>query len=84
MTALKDILYKVTLNAVAGATSIDVSAIDFDSRNIKKGHVFVAVKGTVSDGHQFIETAIGQGAVAIVCETLPENLTEGITYVEGS
>ncbi|HMR17057.1 MAG TPA: UDP-N-acetylmuramoyl-L-alanyl-D-glutamate--2,6-diaminopimelate ligase [Mariniflexile sp.] len=82
MTALKDILYKVTLNAVAGATSIDVSAIDFDSRNIKKGHVFVAVKGTVSDGHQFIETAIGQGAVAIVCETLPENLTEGITYVE--
>ena len=82
MTALKDILYKVTLNAVAGATSIDVSAIDFDSRNIKKGHVFVAVKGTVSDGHQFIETAIGQGAVAIVCETMPENLTEGITYVE--
>lgn len=82
MTALKDILYKVTLNAVAGATSIDVSAIDFDSRNIKKGHVFVAVKGTVSDGHQFIETAIGQGAVAIVCETLPEKLTEGITYVE--
>jgi UDP-N-acetylmuramoyl-L-alanyl-D-glutamate--2,6-diaminopimelate ligase len=82
MTALKDILYKVTLNAVAGATSIDVSAIDFDSRNIKKGHVFVAVKGTVSDGHQFIETAIGQGAVAIVCETLPEKLTEGVTYVE--
>ena len=82
MIALKDILYKVTLNTVVGTTNVGVSAIDFDSRNIKSGYVFVAVKGTVSDGHQYIETAIKQGAVAVVCETMPENCVEGVTYVE--
>ena len=82
MIVLKDILYKVTLNTVVGATNVGVSAIDFDSRNIKSGYVFVAVKGTVSDGHQYIETAIKQGAVAVVCETMPENCVEGVTYVE--
>ena len=82
MIVLKDILYKVTLNTVVGTTNVGVSAIDFDSRNIKSGYVFVAVKGTVSDGHQYIETAIKQGAVAVVCETMPENCVEGVTYVE--
>ena len=82
MIVLKDIRYKVTLNTVVGATNVGVSAIDFDSRNIKSGYVFVAVKGTVSDGHQYIETAIKQGAVAVVCETMPENCVEGVTYVE--
>jgi len=82
MIALKDILYKVTINAVAGSTSVGVSAIDFDSRNIKNGYVFIAVKGTISDGHQYIETAVKQGAVAVVCETMPENCVEGVTYVE--
>ena len=82
MMALKDILYKVSLNAVVGSTSIDVSNIDFDSRNIKSGYVFVAIKGTVSDGHQFIDRAVEQGAMAVVCETMPENLKDGVTYVE--
>ncbi|CAH8288330.1 UDP-N-acetylmuramoylalanyl-D-glutamate--2,6-diaminopimelate ligase [Mariniflexile fucanivorans] len=82
MIALKDILYKVTINAVAGATGVNITAIDFDSRNIKSGYVFVAVKGSVSDGHKFIDTAISQGAVAIVCEVMPEKLIDGVTYVE--
>lgn len=82
MAELKDILYKVTINAVVGSTGVQVNAIDFDSRNISKNDVFVAIKGTVSDGHQFIDTAINKGAVAIVCEILPANLQNGITYIE--
>ncbi|MCK7590263.1 UDP-N-acetylmuramoyl-L-alanyl-D-glutamate--2,6-diaminopimelate ligase [Subsaxibacter sp. CAU 1640] len=82
MTELKDILYKVTINAVVGSTSVQVNAIDFDSRNVSKDDVFVAIKGTLSDGHQFIDSAIDKGAVAIVCETLPANLQNGITYIE--
>jgi UDP-N-acetylmuramoyl-L-alanyl-D-glutamate--2,6-diaminopimelate ligase len=82
MIALKDILYKVTINAVVGSTSIDIVAIDFDSRNIKTGYTFVAIKGSLSDGHKYIETAINQGATAVICETLPDNLRDGITYVD--
>ncbi|MGJ8592059.1 MAG: UDP-N-acetylmuramoyl-L-alanyl-D-glutamate--2,6-diaminopimelate ligase [Aquaticitalea sp.] len=82
MTELKDILYKVTINAVVGSTSVQVNAIDFDSRKIVKNDVFVAIKGTVSDGHQFIDTAIDKGAIAVVCEKLPAKLHNGITYIE--
>ena len=82
MMILKDILYKVTLNAVVGSTNLSVKHMDFDSRNISENDVFVAIKGTVSNGHEFIDTAIEQGAIAIVCETLPENIKQGITYVQ--
>ena len=82
MIALKDILYKVTLNAVVGSTSIAVNTIDFDSRNIKKNDAFVAIKGSVVDGHKYIDVAINNGAIAVICETIPENLIDGITYVE--
>jgi len=80
--SLKDILYKVTLNAVVGDTAVSIGDIDFDSRNISKGDVFVAISGTVSDGHDFIEMAINQGAFAIICETLPNDIITGITYAE--
>ncbi|HLV38068.1 UDP-N-acetylmuramoyl-L-alanyl-D-glutamate--2,6-diaminopimelate ligase [Xanthomarina sp.] len=82
MMLLKDILYKVTLHAVVGSTSVSVKNIDFDSRNISKNDVFVAIVGTVSNGHDFIEKAIKLGAIAIVCEEIPENIVEGITYVQ--
>ncbi|MEM6515268.1 MAG: UDP-N-acetylmuramoyl-L-alanyl-D-glutamate--2,6-diaminopimelate ligase [Bacteroidota bacterium] len=82
MVELKDILYKVTINAVVGSTSIMVGAIDFDSRNIKKNDVFVAILGTVVDGHSFIEKAIENGAAAIICEELPDLLADNVTYVE--
>ncbi|WP_026755003.1 UDP-N-acetylmuramoyl-L-alanyl-D-glutamate--2,6-diaminopimelate ligase [Sediminibacter sp. Hel_I_10] len=82
MAQLKDILYKVTINAVTGSTGVEVNAVDFDSRNIKQNDVFVAITGTAVDGHDFIETAITNGATAVVCETLPEKLQDGITYVE--
>ena len=81
MRALKDILYKVTINAVVGSTVVDINAIHFDSRNVSKNDAFVAIKGNLVDGHQFIDKAIEKGAIAIVCELLPDNLENGITYI---
>ena len=82
MIALKDILYKVTLNAVVGSTSKIVHAVDFDSRKVEKDHLFVAIRGLVADGHDYIDTAIKSGARSIICEKLPKKLDDGVTYVE--
>jgi UDP-N-acetylmuramoyl-L-alanyl-D-glutamate--2,6-diaminopimelate ligase len=82
VNVLKDILYKVNLNAVVGSTNIAINSIDFDSRNIANNDVFVAIRGTVVDGHNYINVAIDKGALAIICETLPAKLVDGITYVE--
>ncbi|MFK7783340.1 UDP-N-acetylmuramoyl-L-alanyl-D-glutamate--2,6-diaminopimelate ligase [Psychroserpens sp.] len=82
MAELKDILYKVTINAVVGNTSVGVNAIHFDSRLVSKGDVFVAIKGTTTDGHNYINKAIGLGATAVVCEILPNDLQDKITYIE--
>ena len=82
MMVLKDILYKVTINAVVGSTGITINKIEFDSRQIKINDVFVAISGSLTDGHNFIEKAIIDGATAIVCEVLPEILEDGITYIE--
>ena len=82
MMELKDILYKVTLNSVVGSTSVSVNSIDFDSRNISLNDVFVAIPGSVVDGHNYIDKAINQGAIAVVCEQLPEKFINGVTYVQ--
>jgi UDP-N-acetylmuramoyl-L-alanyl-D-glutamate--2,6-diaminopimelate ligase len=82
MKVLKDILYKVTINAVVGSTGIPVYKIEFDSRQIETNDVFVAISGTQADGHNYIEKAIKDGATAIICETLPETLHDGVTYIE--
>ncbi|TYA84227.1 UDP-N-acetylmuramoyl-L-alanyl-D-glutamate--2,6-diaminopimelate ligase [Seonamhaeicola marinus] len=82
MNILKDILYKVAINAVVGDTSVSVNAIHFDSRQVEKDDVFVAVTGTLVDGHDYIEKATEKGATVVVCEVMPEILIEGITYVE--
>ena len=79
---LKDILYKVTINAVVGSTSIAINKIEFDSRQIKTNDVFVAISGTITDGHKYIEKVIEDGATAIVCEVLPEIFEDGVTYIE--
>jgi UDP-N-acetylmuramoyl-L-alanyl-D-glutamate--2,6-diaminopimelate ligase len=79
---LKDILYKVAIEAVKGSTEIAIGKIDFDSRKIELNDVFVAIRGTISDGHEFIAKAIELGATAIVCDTLPKILAEGITYIQ--
>ncbi|MDY2587280.1 UDP-N-acetylmuramoyl-L-alanyl-D-glutamate--2,6-diaminopimelate ligase [Winogradskyella aquimaris] len=82
MTFLKDILYKVTINAVVGSTSTAVNKIEFDSRKIETNDVFVAIRGTVTDGHNYIAKAITNGASSVVCEVLPDSLQDGITYIE--
>ncbi len=82
MIVLKDILYKVGIEAVKGSTEIAVNKIEFDSRKIQENDVFVAIRGTVSNGHDFIEKAINLGAVVIVCDTFPEIIVSGITYVQ--
>jgi UDP-N-acetylmuramoyl-L-alanyl-D-glutamate--2,6-diaminopimelate ligase len=79
---LSDILYKVQTTALTGNTDIDISGVQIDSRKVKEGSLFVAVKGVAADGHQFIAKAIELGAAAIVCEELPESQNERITYVQ--
>lgn len=82
MILLKDILYKVTIEKVVGNTSVAIRNIAFDSRKIGLDDVFVATRGTQSDGHQFIKMACDKGAIAVICETLPEAIVNGITYVQ--
>lgn len=82
MKLLKDILYRVSLEAVVGNTAVTVNDIHFDSRKVSFNDVFVAIKGTLSDGHRFIEKAIEQGALAVICEEMPNNVVNGITYVQ--
>jgi UDP-N-acetylmuramyl-tripeptide synthetase len=79
---LKDILYKVAIEAVHGSAEVAVGKIEFDSRKIEKNDIFVAIRGSVSDGHEFIQKAIELGAIAIVCDTFPENFEKEITYIQ--
>lgn len=79
---LQDVLYKVGIRSVAGSTSVEVSDIQIDSRKIKPGSVFVAVKGIAANGHQFIGKAIENGAIVIVGEELSAEKKEGVVYVQ--
>lgn len=82
MIVLKDILYKVAIESVHGTTETAVNKIEFDSRKVEENDVFVAIRGTISDGHDFIGKAINLGAIAIVCDTLPEIIVTGIAYIK--
>lgn len=84
MKVLRDILYKVPVNGVLGDTNIPVAEIAFDSRKVTKQTLFVAQKGLVVDGHNYISKAIELGATAIICERIPEDKVSNITYVEVS
>ena len=79
---LRDVLYKVNLRSVNGSTEVEIKDIQIDSRKVKAGCVFVAVKGMAADGHQFIEKATASGAVAVVCEVMPLSIKEGVVYVQ--
>ena len=81
MAELKDILYRVSLTSTYGNMDVAVKGVCFDSRNVQPGFLFVAVKGTQSDGHEFISRAVDLGASAIVCEKLPDTIYEKATYV---
>lgn len=81
MIVLKDILYRVPIIAVFGQTDIAVNNLEFDSRKIGLNDVFVAIRGTLSDGHDFIGKACDAGALVIICEEVPEEKINGICYV---
>jgi UDP-N-acetylmuramoyl-L-alanyl-D-glutamate--2,6-diaminopimelate ligase len=78
---LKDILYGVSLTQIVGSTDVETEAIAFDSRKVGAQSLFVAIKGTLSDGHQYIADVIEKGANIIVCEDLPSVFNENVTYV---
>ena len=80
MKLLTHILYKVNPIEIIGNSDIYINQIQFDSRKVNENDVFIAINGTQLDGHQFINTCIKSGAKVIVCEHLPEQLTNGITY----
>ncbi|MFK8037778.1 MAG: UDP-N-acetylmuramoyl-L-alanyl-D-glutamate--2,6-diaminopimelate ligase [Crocinitomicaceae bacterium] len=82
MNLLRDILYDAGITKVQGDLMVPVEHIVFDSREVSKGKVFVAIKGFQVDGHQFIETAISNGALAIVCEEWPSSLDSNILCVQ--
>ena len=81
MAELKDILYKVHITSTSGSMTVEVKGICFDSRKTKSGFLFVAVKGTLSDGHLFMEKAVASGAIVVVAEKLPERISDNVTYV---
>ena len=81
MRILKDILYKVAIEALNGSTDNAVNHLHFDSRKIEANDVFVAIRGAVSDGHNFIDKAIALGATTIVCDVFPSELQKKVTYV---
>ncbi len=79
---LREVLYKVAIRSVVGSTELAIGDVQLDSRKVKKGSLFIAIKGAATDGHQFIDSAIQKGATAIICESMPVNRTEGIVYVQ--
>lgn len=82
MKLLKDILYRAGIEEVMGSTNIAIENLCIDSREVSRFSVYIAMRGTVNDGHQFIEQAVTNGAIAVVCEEYPLNLVTGITYVK--
>ena len=84
MILIRDILYKVTLEKVVGNTAMAIREIHFDSRKVGLDDVFVATRGTLFDGHNFIKAAVDKGAIAVVCEEIPEQTVNGVTYVQVS
>jgi UDP-N-acetylmuramoyl-L-alanyl-D-glutamate--2,6-diaminopimelate ligase len=81
MKQLSDILKNVITLSVNGNSHVAISDVTFDSRMVKAGSLFIAVKGTHADGHDFIPEVIRSGAIAVICEKLPETIKDNVTYV---
>ncbi|RRA98953.1 UDP-N-acetylmuramoyl-L-alanyl-D-glutamate--2,6-diaminopimelate ligase [Larkinella rosea] len=79
---LTSLLYKVPLQSTSGDMNVEVGKLTMDSRQAAPGGLFAAIRGTQTDGHQFIGKAVEQGAAVILCEELPENRSEQVTYVQ--
>ena len=81
MKPLKDILFVVSLQTVSGSTAIQIRGIAFDSRSVTQQSLFVAVKGIHQDGHTYINNAVDNGAVAVLCEHIPDILIDKVVYM---
>ncbi len=79
---LKELIKNIRPESITGDTGIEIKGVNIDSRRIADGHLFVAMKGTQVDGHAFIAKAISQGAAAILCEDMPEETSDSVTYVQ--
>ncbi|MBO9562916.1 MAG: UDP-N-acetylmuramoyl-L-alanyl-D-glutamate--2,6-diaminopimelate ligase [Niastella sp.] len=82
MAVLQDILYKVRIRSVHGNLAVEAKALHMDSRKVEKGDVFIAIRGVAADGHQYIDSVVENGAIAVICEVMPASLKDGVTYVE--
>ncbi|HWB62676.1 MAG TPA: Mur ligase domain-containing protein, partial [Chitinophagales bacterium] len=82
MAVLKDILYGVALQQVVGSTEVAINELQIDSRKVAMGDCFIAIRGTVVDGHNFIAQCIENGASVIICEEIPAEQVSGVTYVK--
>ena len=82
MVLLNDILKDVSVVNITGSTVITVTGLQIDSRAVQSGDAFIAVKGTLTDGHKYIESCIEKGARVIICEVLPDELVQTVTYVQ--
>ena len=82
MMTLQSILKDIKPLNLTGSTDIEITGVNIDSRRIAEGHLFIALRGTQVDGHKFISKAVEQGASAILCEDMPEEMAEGVTYVQ--
>ena len=78
---LIELLKNVEVLKTSGNTEVEITGVNIDSRRIEAGHLFVAIPGTQTDGHKFIPKAIELGAAAILCEKMPEEPVDGVTYV---
>lgn len=81
MKKIKDIVYKVEIQSIVGSTDATIDHLAFDSRQVSPKTLFIAIVGEVVDGHAYIKQAIDKGASAILCQTLPTDLVEGVTYI---
>lgn len=79
---LENLLRDICKVTVIGDENKEITGVNIDSRQVQEGHLFIAVKGTQTDGHSYINKAIENGAVAVVCQTLPEERHDGVTYVQ--
>ena len=82
MKKLSDLLLNIKIESIKGSTDIAINKLEFDSRKLVANDVFIAISGSVANGHDFIEKAISLGAVAIVCDTLPNGINDKITYIQ--
>ena len=82
MMKLEQLLSNIKPLATEGILDVDITGVNIDSRKIQPGHLFVAMRGTQTDGHAFIPKALELGAAAILCEVMPEERKEGVTYIQ--